>query len=90
MVASAHRACDDGLPSRFDGGPPPRERSHNYFLPCPYYGKQNPANKHCKQFSKPHTAQAVVTPSVTLYHGTLTSIEYDELHCSGSTKLFFS
>ena len=58
------RARDDGgLPMCFDGNRPPRGRGRNLFPPCPHYGKQNhPANKCWKQFDKPPTAQAVLTP----------------------------
>ena len=64
MAISAPRARDNGgLPPRFDGNRPPRGRGHNLFPPCSHCGKQNhPANKCWKQFGKPLTAQAVLTP----------------------------
>ena len=91
MVVSAPRARDDGgLPPGFDGSHPLRGR--NIFPPCPHYGKQNyPANKCWKQFGKPPTAQAILTPLAPFspaspnipapqYHVTLMSTEYDTLH----------
>ena len=97
MVVSAPRARDDGgIPPCFDGNRPPRGRGRNLFLPCPHCGKQNhPANKCWKQFDKPPTAQAVLTPPAPLnipaspnilapqYHVTLTSAEYDDLRLHG-------
>ena len=99
MVVSTPRAHDDGgLPLRFDGNRPPRERGRNLFPPCPHYGKQNhPANKCWKQFGKHPTAQAVMTPPAPpnisappniptpQYHVTLTPAEYDALRCFAST-----
>ena len=82
------------LPPRSDGSCPPHGHGRNFFLTCPYCGNQNhPANKCWKQFSKPPTAQAILTPmayySPTLpciptpqYHVILTSAEYDTLPCS--------
>ena len=93
MAVSAPRAHDDGgLPPRFDGNCPPRGRDRNLFPPCPHCGKQNhPANKCWKQFSKPPTAQAVLTPlappniPAPQYHVTLTPTEYDALRHFSST-----
>ena len=98
MAVSAPRARDDGgLPPRFDGNRPPRGCGSNLFPPCPHCGKQNhPANKCWKQFSKPPTAQAVLTPlapnipsppniPALQYHVTLTSAKYDALRRFVST-----
>ena len=98
MAVSAPRACDDGgLPPCVDGNHPPCGRGRNLFPPCPHCGKQNhPANKCWKQFGKPPTAQAVLTPPVPFspappnipapqYHMTLTLAEYDALRRFGST-----
>ena len=93
MAIYAPRARDDGdLPPCFDGNRPPRGRGRNLFPPCPHYSKQNhPTNKCWKQFSKPPTAQAVLTPlalpnipappniHAPQYHVTLTPAEYDAL-----------
>ena len=87
MTVSTPRACDDGgLSLRFDGNRPHRGHGRNLFPPCPHCGKKNhPANKCWKQFGKPPTAQAVMTPPAPpniptpQYHVTLTSVEYDAL-----------
>ena len=92
MAISAPRARDDGcLPPRFDGNRPPRGCRHNLFPPCSHCGKQNhPAKKCWKQFGKPSTTQAVLTPPAPFslappnipapqYDVTLTSVEYDAL-----------
>ena len=99
MTVSAPRAHDDGgLPPHFDGNRPPRGHSRNLFPPCPHCDKQNhPANKCWKQFSKPPTAQAVLTPLAPFspappnipalqYHVTLTLAEYDALRRFASTN----
>ena len=97
MAVLAPRACDDGLPPCSDGDRPPCGHGCKFFLPYPYCGKQNhPANKYWKQFGKPLTVQAILTPSTTLsptmpstptphYHVTLMSTEYDALCRSRST-----
>ena len=99
MAVSTPRARDDGgLPPRFDGNRPPRGCGRNLFPPCPHWGKQNhPANKCWKQFGKPPTAQAVMTPlaphnipappniHAPQYHVTLAPAEYDALRRFAST-----
>ena len=103
MTISTPRARDDGgLPPCFDGSCPPHGCGHNVSLPCPYCGKQNhPTNKCCKQFHKPPTTQAVLTPltpfSPTLpniptpqYYVTLTLTEYDALRHFASIDVFSS
>ena len=82
--------------SLFDGSRPPRGLGHNVFQPCPYCGKKNPlANKSWKQFSKPPSARAILTPLAPFspallsilapqYHVTFTSAEYDTLRHSAS------
>ena len=99
MVVSAPRVRDDGgLPPSFDGNRTPHGCGRNRFLPCPHYDKQNhPTNKCWKQFGKPPTAQAVLTPPASpnilappnmvapQYHVTLTSAEYDTLRRFAST-----
>ena len=97
MVVSAPRARDDGsLPPCFDGSCPPYGHGRNVFPPCPHCNKQNHlANKCWKQFDKPPTAQAVLTPPAPFslappnipapqYHVTLVSAEYDALRRSVS------
>ena len=94
MIVSAPRARDDGgLPPRFHGNRPHFGRGRNLFPPCPHCGKQNhPANKCWKQFGKPPTAQAVLTPPTPpniptpQYHATLTPAEYDALRRFASTN----
>ena len=103
MTVSAPRARDDGdLPPYFNGSRPPHGCGHNVFLPCPYCGKQNhPTNKYWKQFGKPPTAQAVLTPLTPFspalanipapqHYVTLTSTEYDALRCFTSIDVFSS
>ena len=97
MVVFAPRAHDNGgLSPRFDCSHPPRGHGCNVFPPCPHGDKpKHHANKYWKQFGKPPTTQAVMTPQTPFflalpsipapqYHVNLTSAKHDVLRHSKS------